>query len=73
LLLLTLAMKVGAIEPNVGQPASFGFGRNHGARPNADSAECAVCGSFVNGASHRAKADAEEAAIRAESQISGIT
>ena len=70
LLLLTLAMKVGAIEPNVGQPALLALAATMALGPvlilrSARFAE------FVNGASHRARADAEEAAIRAESQNLG--
>src|SRR6202048_315330 len=70
LLLLTLAMKGGAIEPNVGQPALLALAATMALGPvlilrSARFAE------FVNGASHRARADAEEAAIRAESQNLG--
>jgi CPA2 family monovalent cation:H+ antiporter-2 len=67
LLLLTQAMKVGAIEPNVGQPALLALAATMALGPmliqwSARFAE------LVGGASHRVKADAEEAAIREESQ-----
>lgn len=70
LLLLTLAMNVGAVEPNVGQPALLALAATMALGPililrSARFAE------FINGASHRAKEDAEEAAIRAESQNLG--
>jgi monovalent cation:H+ antiporter-2, CPA2 family len=70
LLLLTLAMNVGAIEPNVGQPALLALAATMALGPiliqrSAQFAE------FINGASHRAKEGAEEAAIRAESQNLG--
>src|SRR5712672_412682 len=70
LLLLTLAMKVGAIEPNVGQPALFALAATMALGPML-ILRSARFAEFVNGASHRAKADAEEAAIRAESQNLG--
>jgi CPA2 family monovalent cation:H+ antiporter-2 len=67
LLLLTQAMKVGAIEPNVGQPTLLALAATMALGPmliqwSARFAE------LVGGASHRVKADAEEAAIREESQ-----
>ena len=70
LLLLTLAMKVGAIEPNVGQPALLALAATMALGPML-ILRSARFAEFVNGASHRAKADAEEAAIRAESQNLG--
>ncbi|MDD9146925.1 hypothetical protein LZT49_12795, partial [Enterococcus hirae] len=61
MLLLTLAMNVGAVEPNVGQPALLALAATMALGPililrSARFAE------FINGASHRAKEDAEEAA-----------
>ena len=70
LLLLTLAMKVGAIEPNVGQPALLALAATMALGPML-ILRSARFAEFVNGASHRARADAEEAAIRAESQNLG--
>lgn len=70
LLLLTLAMNVGAIGPNVGQPALLALAATMALGPllivrSAQFAE------IINGASHRAKEDAEQAAIRAEVQNLG--
>jgi CPA2 family monovalent cation:H+ antiporter-2 len=67
LLLLTQAMRVGAIEPNVGQPALVALAATMALgpmliQPSARLAE------LVSGASHRTRADSEEAAIREESQ-----
>jgi CPA2 family monovalent cation:H+ antiporter-2 len=67
LLLLTQAMRVGAIEPNVGQPALVAFAATMALgpmliQPSARLAELVSC------ASHRTRADSEEAAIREESQ-----
>src|SRR4030081_3378001 len=70
LLLITLAMKVGAIEPNVGQPALLALAATMTLGPML-ILRSARFAEFVNGASRRAKADAEEAAIRAESQNLG--
>src|SRR5260370_8835684 len=63
-------MKRGAIESNIGQPALLALAATMALGPvlilrSARFAE------FVNGASHRARAAAEEAAIRAESQKLG--
>ena len=67
LLLLTQAMRVGAIEPNVGQPVLLALAATMALGPiliqrSAQFAE------LIGGVSHRIKADAEEAAIREESQ-----
>jgi len=67
LLLLTQAMRAGAIEPDVGQPALLALIATMALGPvliqwSARFAE------LIGGASHRVKADAEEAAIREESQ-----
>src|ERR1700704_4695099 len=67
LLLLTLAMKVGAIGPNVGQPALLALAATMALGPililrSARFAE------LIGGMPHRVKADAEETAIREESR-----
>ena len=67
LLLLTLAMKAGAIEPAVGQPALLALAATIALGPiliqrNAEAAQ------FVGGLSHRIKAVADEAVIREEGQ-----
>jgi CPA2 family monovalent cation:H+ antiporter-2 len=67
LLLLSQAMRVGAIEPSVGQPALLAVAATMALGPllirgSARFAE------FVGGAAHRARADAEEAAIRDETR-----
>src|SRR6267154_1254339 len=70
LLLLTLAMRVGAIEPSVGQPALLALAATMAFGPMLIQ-RSARFAELVGGASHRVKADAEEAAIRAESQNLG--
>ena len=67
LLLLTQAMRVGAIEPNVGQPALLALAATMALGPMLIQ-RSARFAELVSGASHRARADAEEAAIREESQ-----
>jgi CPA2 family monovalent cation:H+ antiporter-2 len=67
LLLLTQAMRVGAIEPNVGQPALLALGATMALGPMLIQ-RSARFAEFIGGVSHRVKADAEEAAIRDESQ-----
>jgi len=66
LLLLTQAMRVGAIEPNVGQPALLALAATMALGPVLFQ-QSARFAELVSGASHRTKADAEEAAIREES------
>ena len=67
LLLLTQAMRVGAIEPNVGQPALLALAATMALGPVLFQ-QSARFAELVSGASHRTKADAEEAAIREESE-----
>src|ERR1700720_1007379 len=67
LLLLTQAMRVGAIEPNVGQPALLALAATMALGPMLIQ-RSARFAELVGGASHRARADAEEAASREESQ-----
>src|SRR5258708_995636 len=66
LLLLTQAMRVGAIEPNVGQPALLAAAATMALGPVLFQQSARIA-ELVSGASHRTKADAEEAAIREES------
>jgi CPA2 family monovalent cation:H+ antiporter-2 len=67
LLLLTQAMKAGAIEPDVGQPALLALVASMALGPVLIQ-QSARFAEFIGGASHRVKADAEEAAIREESK-----
>ena len=67
LLLLTQAMRVGAIEPSVGQPALLALAATMALGPMLIQGSARFA-ELVVGASHRVKADAEEAAIREESQ-----
>jgi CPA2 family monovalent cation:H+ antiporter-2 len=67
LLLLTQAMRVGAIEPNVGQPALLALAATMALGPMLIQRSARLA-ELVGGASHRTRADAEEAAIREESQ-----
>jgi K+:H+ antiporter len=67
LLLLTQAMRVGAIEPSVGQPALLALAATMALGPMLIQGSARFA-ELVSGASHRVKADAEEAAIREESQ-----
>jgi len=67
LLLLTQAMRVGAIEPNVGQPALLALAATMALGPMLIQGSARFA-ELVGGASHRARADAEEAAIREESR-----
>jgi monovalent cation:H+ antiporter-2, CPA2 family len=67
LLLLTQAMRVGAIEPNIGQPALFALAATMALGPILIQRSARLA-ELVSGASHRTRADAEEAAIREESQ-----
>jgi monovalent cation:H+ antiporter-2, CPA2 family len=67
LLLLTQAMRAGAIEPDVGQPALFALAATMALGPVLIQ-RSARFAELIGGASHRVKADAEEAAIREESQ-----
>jgi CPA2 family monovalent cation:H+ antiporter-2 len=67
LLLLTQAMRVNAIEPSVGQPALVALAATMALGPMLIQASSRFA-EVVGGASHRLKADAEEAAIREESQ-----
>jgi CPA2 family monovalent cation:H+ antiporter-2 len=67
LLLLTLAMKIGAVDMDLGQPALFALVASMALGPvlilrNAELAE------LIGGASHRLKANVEEAANRDQSQ-----
>src|SRR6266403_2752458 len=59
-LLLTQAMRVGAIEPNVGQPALLALAATMALGPMLIQ-RSAWFAELVSGASHRARADAEEA------------
>ena len=67
LLLLTQAMRVGAIEPNVGRPVLFALAATMALGPMLIQGSARFA-ELAGGAAHRVKADAEEAAIRAESQ-----
>jgi CPA2 family monovalent cation:H+ antiporter-2 len=67
LLLLTQAMRVNAIEPSVGQPALLALAACMALGPMLIQASSRIA-ELVGGAHHRLKADAEEAAIREESQ-----
>lgn len=67
LLLLTQAMRVGAIEPNVGQPVLLALAATMALGPMLIQ-RSAQFAELIGGVSHRVKADAEEAAIREESQ-----
>jgi CPA2 family monovalent cation:H+ antiporter-2 len=67
LLLLTQAMRVGAIEPSVGQPALLALAATMALGPMLIQGSTRFA-ELVSGASHRVKADAEEAAIREESR-----
>jgi CPA2 family monovalent cation:H+ antiporter-2 len=67
LLLLTQGMRVGAIETNVGQPALLALVSTMALGP-VQIRQSARFAEFVSGASHRVKADAEEAAIREQSR-----
>jgi CPA2 family monovalent cation:H+ antiporter-2 len=66
-LLLTQAMRVGAIEPHVGQPVLLALAATMALGPMLIQ-RSARFAELVGGASHRIKADAEEAAIREESR-----
>jgi CPA2 family monovalent cation:H+ antiporter-2 len=67
LLLLTQAMRAGAIEPDVGQPALLALVATMALGPVLIQ-RSARFAELIGGASHRVKADAEEAAIREESR-----
>jgi CPA2 family monovalent cation:H+ antiporter-2 len=67
LLLLTQAMRVGAIEPNVGQPALLALAATMALGPMMIQGSARFA-EIIGGASHRARAVAEEAAIRDESR-----
>ena len=67
LLLVTQAMRVGAIEPNVGQPVLLALAATMALGPMLIQ-RCARFAELIGGLSHRVKADAEEAAIRDESR-----
>jgi CPA2 family monovalent cation:H+ antiporter-2 len=67
LLLVTQAMRVGAIEPNVGQPVLFALAATMALGPMLIQ-RSARFAELIGGLSHRVKADAEEAAIREESR-----
>ncbi|WP_027531818.1 cation:proton antiporter [Bradyrhizobium sp. WSM3983] len=67
LLLLTQAMRVNAVDPSVGQPALFALAATMALGPMLIRMSSRFA-ELVGGASHRLKADAEEAAIREESQ-----
>jgi CPA2 family monovalent cation:H+ antiporter-2 len=67
LLLLTQAMRVGVIEPDIGQPALLAVVATMALGPVLIQ-RSARFAELIGGASHRVKADAEEAAIREESQ-----
>jgi CPA2 family monovalent cation:H+ antiporter-2 len=67
LLLVTQAMRVGAIEPNVGQPVLLALAATMALSPMLTQ-RSARFAELIGGVSHRVKADAEEAAIREESR-----
>ncbi|UFW46332.1 MULTISPECIES: cation:proton antiporter domain-containing protein [Bradyrhizobium] len=67
LLLLTQAMRVNALEANVGQPALLALAASMALGPMLIQ-ESSRFAELVRGASHRLKARAEEAAIREESR-----
>lgn len=70
LLLLTQAMRVNAVDPSVGQPALFALAATMALGPMLIRMSSRFA-ELVGGASHRLKADAEEAAIREESRDLG--
>src|SRR3981081_1728698 len=67
LLLGTQTMRVGAIEPNVGQPVLLALAATMALSPMLTQ-RSARFAELIGGVSHRVKADAEEAAIREESR-----